>query len=337
MIPIIVASAGLLTFGALCMIFDDGKEQLDFPPSYYDKLKKEHLEKHGKNYIDHYIELGFGHIGCFCRNSIKDIIFTENYTEVYLETTGECYSGIEAAIPKMEKDTGYSIQWENIEYSNLVKFTFFFKSLPNLDFRIIKLSPFEVIVGHDERGGNIIASMKLTPHMLFSGLSGRGKTGCVRGLIKNILLNNNADVVLLNGYADNYKDINVKHIITHDDIKYFLRPLVAEAEKGVVRGRPLYLCIEELGNIEDKDLIKYITKLLQYGRHSDIFIIGIIPQATKEDVKFKSLFNTRVSFAQIEESSYRVILGCTVPKLILQNREFYMVSDNFYFGKTYTL
>lgn len=327
---------GTVAVATLSLLFTNNND-LEFPPSYYDNLKKERIEKYGKNFNDYFVELGFFYIGCICKNNIKDIAFYDNYLVVYFEINGESYSKIDEAIPKMEKETGYFITYENIPYSKIVKFTFFYSPLPNIDFKFTKLLPHEVLIGHDECGKNIIANMKLTPHILFSGLSGRGKTGCVRVLIKNLLLNNNADVILLNGYSDDYEGFNIKHIIKHDDIKIYLKSLVEAAENGIKRYRPLYIVFEELGKVEDKELIKYITKLLQYGRHSDIYMIGVIPQATKEDVKFKTLFNTRISFSQIEETSYRVILGCSVPKLILKNREFYMVSDDFYFGKTFTL
>ena len=60
----------------------------------------------------------------------------------------------------------------------------------------------------------------------------------------------------------------------------------------------------------------------------------MIQTATKEELKFKSLFNSRCTFKQLEESSYRVVLGCGVEDK-LQKREFYLYTNNLYRGKTY--
>ena len=75
---------------------------------------------------------------------------------------------------------------------------------------------------------------------------------------------------------------------------------------------------------------------MQYGRHNKIYLIGVIQTATKEELKFKTMFNSRCTFKQLEESSYRVVLGCSVDDK-LQKREFYLYTNDLYKGKTYKL
>ena len=58
----------------------------------------------------------------------------------------------------------------------------------------------------------------------------------------------------------------------------------------------------------DKGITKAITDLLAIGRHYNIFLVGISQQGTKESVKFKDLFNSRICFSQVEESSYRSVI-----------------------------
>ena len=80
-----------------------------------------------------------------------------------------------------------------------------------------------------------------------------------------------------------------------------------------------------------------IQELLCIARHYNIFIIGVIQIATKENCSFKDLFNTRITFKQIGEQNYRVILGMPIEEEYrqLRQREFIMLSDKLYNGKTY--
>ena len=204
----------------------------------------------------------------------------------------------------------------------------------DMDYAPIKLKGTELLIGFDYKGVPIVADMLESPHFLLTGLSGQGKTGMLRVMIKNLLDNNNADIVLLNGFEEDYKGFNIKQIINQDDIKNFIEGELQGIEDGKEKNKPLYVIFEELGKIKDKKLIELTTKLLQYGRHNNIYLIGVIQTATKEELKFKSLFNSRCTFKQLEESSYRVVLGCGVEDK-LQKREFYLYTNNLYRGKTY--
>ena len=100
--------------------------------------------------------------------------------------------------------------------------------------------------------------------------------------------------------------------------------------------KPLYIVIEELATLKDKKLINILKEMLCVCRHYNIFIIGIIQIATKEELKFKSYFISRLSFKQLDSSSYQVVLGAGVEK-DLNKREFYCLTDVLYKGRTYTL
>lgn len=67
------------------------------------------------------------------------------------------------------------------------------------------------------------------------------------------------------------------------------------------------------------------------------FLIGISQIGTKEAVKFKDLFNTRICFKQVEESSYRSVLGYSPENKKLTKQQFLLYSDKISEGYTYTV
>lgn len=222
---------------------------------------------------------------------------------------------------------------EKIPFSNCVFVEIIVSEIEQIEYVPILLPNTSLLFGYDFRGDPITADMLSTPHVLISGLSGQGKTGLLRTLICNL---QNTDKVLINGFKDDFKGINIKHINTVEVIKDYIHGLLDDIEKGLTRTIPLYVIFEELGKVKDKDLIIDITKLLQYGRHNKIYVIGITQIATKEELKFKSYFNTRVSFRQLDTSSYAVALGVSVDK-DLNKREFYVLSESLQRGRTYNL
>lgn len=224
----------------------------------------------------------------------------------------------------------------DVPFSDYVVIELITKEVKDLAYSFVELPYHQLLIGYDFRGEPIVADMLEVPHFLLTGLSGQGKTGMLRVMIKNLLENNNADIVLLNAFTDDYEGFNLKHVSNHDDIKSYIQSLLGDIEEGLNRNRPLYVIFEELGKVKDKDLIALTTKLLQYGRHDKIYLIGVIQTATKEELKFKSLFNARCTFKQLEESSYRVVLGCGIDDK-LQKREFYLYTNNLYKGRTYDL
>ena len=202
-----------------------------------------------------------------------------------------------------------------------------FRNIPK-----IKLSPYEILVG-ESYGKPLIVNMKSTPHLLITGLSGQGKSKMVNCIIRT--LNKNTRAVLINGFADDYEK-GIRNIIGDENISKFLSRLLEDKK---LQRNPLYILIEEMGIIQDKKILKMIAELLMVGRHYNIFIIGIIQVSRAEDIKFKTFFNARISFRQVDSSSYGVALGCSMPKedSHLSKREFYLLTDDLYRGKTYNM
>ena len=196
-------------------------------------------------------------------------------------------------------------------------------------YKKVQLDPYKCLIGFNEEG-NIIVDMKRTPHLLVCGLSGQGKTECTKTIIKN--LQGSADVIILNGFREDFKGYNFRIITEREKIYAFLKELL---DNKVVHKKPLYLLIDEMLVLNrNKDISKVITDILAIARHYNIFLIGISQEGTKENIKFKHLFNARCTFRQIEESSYRVILGCSVND-DLNKQEFYLYSDELYKGRTF--
>ena len=116
---------------------------------------------------------------------------------------------------------------------------------------------------------------------------------------------------------------------------HFLENIIKEPYK---RDKPLYIVIDELlVCCTDKKINNAIKDLLAVGRHYNIFIIGIAQRGTKTDLSFKDLFNARMTFRQVENSSYQAILGCSIEDKRLNKREFILMSDDIYYGKTYDI
>lgn len=204
-----------------------------------------------------------------------------------------------------------------------------FNSKEYKDYKFIPLSPYSLLLGYGDKP--IIVNMLKTPHLLFTGLSLQGKSRCLKVVLKNL---RGADIILCNAFWEDFKDINFrKCLYTEQEMLKYISFLVDKKEK---MKRPLYVVLEELGTIKNKILLQKIQELLLVGRHYNIFVIGVIQIATKEDLKFKSYFNVRCSFKQLDDSAYRVVLS-TAPSDLLQSREFYLLSDNLYKGKTYNI
>ena len=176
---------------------------------------------------------------------------------------------------------------------------------------------------------SITVNMRTTPHVLCCGLSGQGKSRCIEYAIKD------KDVILLNAFKDDFKAVKARKIIGNENILHFLENIIKEPYK---RDKPLYIVIDELlVCCTDKKINNAIKDLLAVGRHYNIFIIGIAQRGTKTDLSFKDLFNARMTFRQVENSSYQAILGCSIEDKRLNKREFILMSDDIYYGKTYDI
>lgn len=175
----------------------------------------------------------------------------------------------------------------------------------------------------------LIVDMKITPHLFVSGLSNSGKTKLIEFSVKN------KNVILVNAFEDDFNSLNVRRINGNDNILRFLNNLLSNLYK---RQEPLYIVFDELIILcMDKAITKAIFDLLAVARHYNIFIIGIAQQGTKESIKFKDLFNVRICFRQVEESSYRAVLGYSPLDTQLKFREFYLYADYMAKGFTYTI
>ena len=173
--------------------------------------------------------------------------------------------------------------------------------------------------------------MRITPHLLVTGLSGQGKSRCLKAMLIN--LQEKADIVLCNAFAEDYVKVKARKIYGENNILNYISLLLENINK---REKPLYIVIEELGTIKNKSLIAKIQELLCIARHYNIYIIGVIQIATKEELKFKSYFNARLTFRQLDDSAYRVVLGTGVEEKLCK-RQFALISDDLYLGRTYLI
>ena len=194
--------------------------------------------------------------------------------------------------------------------------------------------PNELVIGYDPFSYEmtpIIADMYKNPHMLVSGLSQQGKTSMVEYALRG------RQSIILNAMPDNFQSIEpIERITEYDEMIYILGELI----KSRKLKEPLYVVIDEMLQLVidgKKQVTELITKLLAKAAHNNIFVIGITQSAEKEVVKCKHLFNTRVCFRVVDDSSYKVVLGYSPDEQILLPRHFYYVTDRKGVGCTYDL
>ena len=198
-----------------------------------------------------------------------------------------------------------------------------------LDYKQVQLQDRELLLGYNQEG-YIIADMGKYPHLLISGLSNQGKSKMVNYMLKN--LEDRANILVLNGFKEDYRGFTL--VQGTKAIQRRIEDILKDKE---IRIKPLYLILEEIQSIsKDKKLQEQLKELLSMGRHYNIFVIGIIQNATKENCSFKDLFNCRCSFRQIDSSSYQVCLGTSVEKG-LEQREFYFLDSNLIKGYTFSI
>ena len=192
----------------------------------------------------------------------------------------------------------------------------------------------ELVLGYDPFSYEmtpIIADMYKNPHMLVSGLSQQGKTSMVEYALRG------RQSIILNAMPENFQSIEpIERITEYDEMIYILGELI----KSRRLKEPLYVVIDEMLQLVidgKKQVTELITKLLAKAAHNNIFVIGITQSAEKEVVKCKHLFNTRVCFRVVDDSSYKVVLGYSPEEQILLPRHFYYVTDRKGVGCTYDL
>lgn len=198
-----------------------------------------------------------------------------------------------------------------------------------LDYKQVQLQNRELLLGYNQQG-YIIADMGKYPHLLISGLSNQGKSKMIYYMLKN--LGDRANILVLNGFKEDYRGFTLVQ-----GTKAIQRRIEAILKDKEIIIKPLYLILEEMQSMsKDKKLQEQLKELLSMGRHYNIFVIGIIQNATKENCSFKDLFNCRCSFRQIDSSSYQVCLGTSVEKG-LEQREFYFLDSNLVKGYTFSI
>ena len=207
---------------------------------------------------------------------------------------------------------------------------YYYKYL-NKKYTKVYLDEYTLLAGYNAHG-KITIDMRITPHLLVTGLSGQGKSRCLKVMLKN--MQDKADIVLCNAFKGDFEGVQARRIYGEQNILNYITSVLENLYR---REKPLYIVIEELGTIKNKSLIAKIQELLCIARHYNIYIIGVIQIATKEELKFKSYFNARLTFRQLDDASYRVVLGTGIGEKILSKREFALVSDDLHFGKTYII
>ena len=211
-----------------------------------------------------------------------------------------------------------------------IPFVFYkYLTVSSLPYKFIPLSPYSLLCGHCGVTP-LVVDMQITPHLLVTGLSGQGKSKMLRVMLLNI---RGADIVICNAFRNDFLGVNALFINGCYNVKTYIKNIVSNLYK---RDKPLYIVLEELGTIRDKECIKYITELLCVARHYNIYIIGVIQIATKEELKYKSYFNARLSFRQLDSSAYRVAV-CSTPKHALSKRQFLLLTDDLQEGYTYII
>lgn len=192
----------------------------------------------------------------------------------------------------------------------------------------------ELVIGYNPFSVDslpIYVDMNKNPHMLVCGLSQQGKSCMVEYALRG------RQSILLNAPDDSFKSLDpIERIEKYDEMVLILNELIKAGRSE----EPIYVVIDEMLQLVidgKKQVTELITKLLAKAAHSNIYVIGITQSAEKEIVKCKHLFNTRVCFRVIDDSSYKVVLGYTPEEQILLPRYFYYITDHKGVGCTYEL
>ena len=178
----------------------------------------------------------------------------------------------------------------------------------------------------------ITIDLKKFPSLSITGISGTGKT-C---LITGALMKNKADKVLLNAYEDDFKGIYFKKRIT--DIEEIERYLDYLLEIDRLDRFTIVVIDEALSLTVYKKINEKIKILLTKNRHKNCAIILLFQELNKTLVPYKTLFTARIAMRMIQQSDYQSALGTTTENGVkLQNREFILLSDDLYYGKSYDI
>lgn len=229
-----------------------------------------------------------------------------------------------------------AIEIELIEnYKGFFVFDVLTIDILDLDYKNINLKNYELLLGYDFRSDPVFIDIKKNPHLAIQGLSNTGKTKMVECMLLN-LDKRNYNIFILNNFDDDFKNINCKKIIDLKEIELFLTNLLTI---NCMQRLITLIVIDEINQLSlNKNINLLIENLLQVSRHYNIYLICIGQILLKENIKYKQLFNSRVSFKQIDKSVYSSFLNCNIDNLKeLFDREFYIFAETLKKCKTYSL
>lgn len=195
----------------------------------------------------------------------------------------------------------------------------------------VGISDYELIVGHSQNVGKkpITVDLKVFPSFAITGISNCGKSK----LVEYMLMNTKLPIVLINAYEDDFKNVNCRRIVEVEAIAEYLDYLLNEKDNE----QPVLVVFDEaLTLMSYKNIAKKIHTLLTKNRHKKIYVVAIFQELNKTIVPFKSLFTARLTMRAIQVSDINSALGTTIEDYKpLKNREFILLSDDLYWGKTY--
>lgn len=193
-------------------------------------------------------------------------------------------------------------------------------------------SQYNIVLGHSKTLSrkNITLDLRMFPSLSITGISGSGKSKMVEYILKHTSLK----ILLINAYKDDYSDLECYRINNITEIEAFLD----KALEGLNKEPMLVVFDECLTLLSYKGILKKLHTLLTKNRHMNLYVVCIFQELNKTIVPFKSLFTARVVLRQIQQSDINSALGTTLEEYKpLKNREFILLSDDIYKGKTYSV
>ena len=187
-------------------------------------------------------------------------------------------------------------------------------------------------VGYEDKliRNPITIDMNIDSHVLIIGLSNCGKSKLAEGMLKG------KSVTIVNAFPEDFPTLKGQRIVGEDEILNYLEHVL---DGRTNESKVHYLLIDEmLVLMRNKKIEKALAELLAIARHYNLYIIALGQEGTREVIKCKNLFNVRICMKQLEESSFRTVLGCSVEDRFLKQREFYIVDNQgLRKGKTYDI
>ena len=189
-----------------------------------------------------------------------------------------------------------------------------------------------LLVGYEDKliRKPITIDMNIDSHVLIIGLSNCGKSKLAEGMLQS------KSVTIVNAFPEDFPTLKGQRIVGEDEILNYLEHVL---DGRTNESKVHYLLIDEmLVLMRNKKIEKALAELLAVARHYNLYIVALGQEGTREVIKCKNLFNVRICMKQLEESSFRTVLGCSVEDRFLKQREFYIVDNKgLRKGKTYDI